>query len=168
MRHLAAPLAFSLLASAAVAQDGTGTITGTLNLAPARWIVASAGDGPTSLWTETESGAEIRLVGTPEPESDGGRGTLTIEIEVLSGAIEARATDVRVELQGRDETLVAETPNIDLTLEAYQPSGEDLVLAGSLFANLTPDPTGELIIDSDESVTFDGNFQATIPGAAAD
>lgn len=162
MRHLTASLAFCLMASSVFAQVGSGSITGTLDLHPARWTVATAGEEPTSSWTNKNTGAEIRLVGTPEAESGGGPGTLTIEIDVTTGPVEARATDFRVELRQTEGTLVAQNENIELSLEAFQTAGEDLVVAGSFIATLTPEPIDRLLIDPDKGVVLDGNFQATI------
>lgn len=162
MKRLAAPLAICLLAGPLFAQSGTGSITGTLDLDPARWIVASAGEGPTSTWTEADGRVEVRLVGTPDPEGNGGPGTLTIEMQVLAGPVEAQTIDARVELQRTDGTLVAGSENVDLSLNAFQSTGGDLVLAGSIVATLTPEPTGGLVVDPEVGVTIDGNFQATI------
>ncbi|MEO0703795.1 MAG: hypothetical protein AAFY80_16785 [Pseudomonadota bacterium] len=165
MKHLAPAFALCLTATPVAAQDGTGSITGTLDFDPARWVVASAGDGPTSGWSEDAAGTDIRLVGTPEALGEGGPGTLTIEMDVQAGAIEARAQDVRIELQRGDGTLVATSENIDLSLTAFQAEGEDLAIAGNIVATLTPDPTADVVIDADAAVTLDGNFQATIRDA---
>lgn len=163
MRYLFATFTACLLAAPLGAQEGTGTITGTLDLDPAKWVVASRGDRPTSAVSSTENGTEIRIVGTPEPESDGGTGTLTMEIEAEAGAIEARATDVRIELQRGEDMLFAESENIDLTIEAYRQAGSDLAIAGSFVAVLSPEPQDSVMIASENGVTIDGNFQATIP-----
>lgn len=164
MKPLATALAVCALTVPVLAQDGTGTISGTLDLQPASWVVASAGDGPTSGWTETDHATRITLVGTPEARSDGGPGTLTIEMDVTAGAIEAQVTDAEITLQRADEAWVSNSETVDLRLEAYQRSGTDLVVAGSFAATLFADPVGGLVVDTAEGVTVDGNFQATIQG----
>lgn len=161
-------LALCLLPFPLIAQTGTGTITGTLDLDPARWVVASAGDRPTSAYSTEGSATEIRLVGTPDPEGEGDAGTLTIVIEAETGAVEARVTDVRIELQRDDDVLSADSQNIDLTLEAFQQAGDDLALAGSFVATLTPGSAEGLVVTTEAGVTLDGNFQATIPVASDD
>jgi hypothetical protein len=59
--------------------------------------------------------------------------------------------------------LFAESENIDLTLEAYEQVGSDLAIAGSFVAVLTPEPQDSVVITTEDGVTVDGNFQATIP-----
>lgn len=157
------PLALCLAATPMLAQDGTGSITGTLDLDDARWTVASAGPGPTSAFAETDDFTAIRLVGQPETGSDGGAGTLLIEIAASVGAEEVEAEDVRIGLLRGGETLVALSENIDLTITSYLPEASDLAISGSFTALMTEAPQDDLIIDSESGVTIDGNFQATIP-----
>lgn len=166
MRTPIAAIAAFLLAAPLSAQEGTGTVTGTLDLDQASWVVASGGDGPASAVRESDDGTRIRIVGTPEPQGGGGAGTLTIEIAAETGAVEARVTDVRIELQREGGTIFAEDENVDLTLEAFQKSGGDVAIAGSFVATLTPEPRDGLVIDGEDAVTLDGNFQATIPVAS--
>jgi hypothetical protein len=165
MKPGATLLAMCILAAPVTAQDGAGTITGTLDLKPARWIAAGAGEEPTSGWTETDTGTEIRLVGTPEAQGDGGAGTLTIQMDVETGAIEARVSEVEVMLQRSNETWVSNSETIDLTLEAFQPSGNDVVVAGSFVTTVFADSVEGLATDSGKGLTIDGNFQATVPKA---
>src|SRR6056297_3825465 len=104
MKYSFIAFAMGCLATPLAAQDGTGSITGTLNLDDARWVVASAGEGPTSSYSQSEEGTRIVIVATPDPEATGGPGTLTLEIAAETGAVEARVTDARVELKRADET----------------------------------------------------------------
>lgn len=169
MKHLIALAALLPLAAPVAAQTGTGSITGTLDLDDAAWVVAGEGEGPTSQWEETDTGTRITLVGTPEAGSDDDAGTLTMIVDVSAGSVEARVEDARIELQRDGETLVAVDENLDLTFTAFEETGSDLAVTGSFAATLTPDPTESIVVSpGEEAATIDGNFQATVTRAEAD
>jgi len=154
--------ASTFLASSVFAQGGTGSITGELALDPVSWTVAVGGDGPTSSWSEDQNSGSIRLVGTPDGNSDGGAGTLIIEMDVAKGPQEPNPTDIRIALQRSEDTLIANSENIDLTLESFQIEGSDIVLAGSFVATMAEEPKVGLVLSPDEGTVLDGNFQATV------
>ncbi|ABV93284.1 hypothetical protein Dshi_1542 [Dinoroseobacter shibae DFL 12 = DSM 16493] len=158
------PLCLGLAAAPVAAQTGAGSITGTLELDDARWVVASAGEGPVSGFSQTGADTEIRIVGTPEPHSPAGQGTLVLEIEAEAGMTEIDPQQVTVSLDHDGDTLVADDENIDLTVTAFMAGPSDLAIAGSFTAYMTENPQDGLIVDADTGgMRIDGNFQATIP-----
>jgi len=166
--HRALPtalLAFATAAAPALAQEGVGTVTGTLDLADARWVVAGPGEAPSSSWRRTDGTYRIRLVATPRAGGGAGAGTLTIEIVAETGATEARATEARVTLAGEGRDYRASPENVDLTLTAAEPEGGDIAVTGSFQATLTPGGAEGLVIETEAGRTLDGDFQATVPAA---
>jgi hypothetical protein len=165
---LAATLPAATLPAQARAQDqdGVGSVTGTLDLNDARWIVAGAGE-TSSTWSDEDGTMEIRLVATPEAGGPADSGTLSIEITADAGATEAEVTSARVTMQGASRDYIANPENVDLTLTAVEPQDGDLALAGSVTATMTPGGAEGLVIETQAGRTLDGNFQATIPRGAA-
>jgi hypothetical protein len=162
---VALPLAAALPVPAQDA-DGIGTVTGTLDLDDARWVIAGAGE-TASTWREDDGTLEIRLVATPDAGGVTDAGTLTIDITADAGATEASVTSARVEMQGDGRAYIAGPENVDLSLTAVAPEGSDLALAGSLQATMTPGGAEGLVIETQAGRTLDGNFQATVPGEGA-
>jgi hypothetical protein len=154
-----------LAAPLAAAQGGAGTVTGTLGLDDARWVVAGADAPQPSRWRAADAGEEIRMVATPEAGGETGQGTLVITLTAETGATEATLSEARIEYRGDGRNLVAEGENVDVTLTAFEPQGSDLAVSGSFAAMLTPGGASGLVIEAEAGQTIDGNFQATIPRA---
>jgi len=160
--RLALPLAL-IAAAPAFAQEGAGTVTGTLDLNDARWVVAGAGADPASTWREADGVYEIRLVATPEAGGPADSGSLTIDITAEAGATEAEVVSARVAMQGEGRNYIAEGENVDLSLTAVEPEGSDIAIAGSVVATMTPGGARGLVVETETGRTLDGNFQATVP-----
>lgn len=158
-------LPLALLPLSALAQDGIGSVTGTLDLDDARWIVAGAEGTPASTWRRQDGTYEIRLVATPQAGGADGVGVLTIDITAEAGATEAEVTSARVTMQGSGRDYVATPENVDLSLTAVEPEGADIAVAGSFQATMTPGGAEGLVIETQAGRTVDGNFQATVPEA---
>ncbi|RDC75240.1 hypothetical protein DLJ49_00335 [Rhodovulum sp. 12E13] len=156
------------LPAAALAQAGAGagTVTGTLDLDDARWIVAGADGDPSSTWREEDGRWDIRLVATPEAGGVSGPGTLTIEFTAEAGATEADVTEARVTMEAGSRDYIAEDENVDLSLTAVEAEGSDMVIAGSFQATMTPGGATGLVIETQAGRVVDGNFQATVPAAS--
>ncbi len=168
-RALLLVLIAPLVATAPVlAQDGAGvgTVTGTLDLDDARWVVAGGRDAPSSSWNKNDGTWEIRLVATPEAGGPSDPGTLTIDFTAEAGATEATVTEARVTMEGKSSDYVAEGENVDLSLTAIEAGGSDVAVSGSFQATMTPGGATGLVIETQAGRVVDGNFQATIPAAA--
>lgn len=171
----ASAVAFVVAAAlpAAAQQDlspSAGTITGTLQLDDAVWHVV-AGDGPDgSGWTATETGREVRIVGAPR-ESIAGTpvDTLHVSFTAAGNPTEPVVKDARVEFRaaGEDAVWVAEQPNVLVEVNAIEVGGGEMAIAGDIVARMTPGGSDNLVIDTDDLVTFDGNFQATLQQTGA-
>ena len=165
MPILALALALALPAGLA-AQTATGTLTGTLGLDPANWTILANAEVPTSNWKEVEAGYRMTVIGYPETERPSPDNAMTITFTADSGAVEPAAENARVELaRSGAAPLVATGQNIDLSLTAFEVEGDDIAIAGNLVAAMTPGGSEDLVADGQNVLTFDGNFQATIPQA---
>jgi hypothetical protein len=164
---LPAALLVTALPASVIAQTGTGagTVTGTLDLDEARWIVAGEDGEPSSAWREKDGRWEIRLIATPEAGEPAGRGALTIHMTAKAGATEAAVTSARVSMEGDSRDYAAEGENVDLSLTAAEPEGSDLAISGSFQATMTPGGATGLVIETEAGRVVDGNFQATLPAA---
>jgi len=164
MKYIKHAVILFFLAAPVFAQDSSGTITGTLEFDEARWGITSIDAGPETMFEQGETDTQILLVGTPDGSDEGGPGTLIIDIAAATGATEAVVTEVRMELMRENGRLFAENANIDLTLEAYELTGDALVVAGSFTATLTPTARDGLVATPGDGMPFSGEFQATIRG----
>ena len=155
----------------AVAQDTAGTISGTLGLDPAIWYVTSdAGEG-SSGWRWVGNEVEARLVGQVRRDAPNSTaGALTISLRTEGNPTEMNVSQFTISFaadEGSGDDTVdysAGAANADLDLETLVISGDEMVLAGSFAGKLIRGGADELALDDDmQSVTVDGNFQATLP-----
>lgn len=169
IRFASAAAAAALIAYPVAAQApagaSEGTITGTLNLDDVVWYVAGSADAPTSGWTGSETGREIRMVGVPREDMSGDpMDTLHVSFTAAGNPTEPVVRDAVVEYRraGHDESWVAEGANVDLMVTALEVGESQMAIAGDLVARMTPGGEGEIVVDAEDLVTFDGNFQATL------
>ncbi len=154
-----------LLAAPAAAQDSGGTISGTLDLEPVVWSVASAEGELSSSWIPTETARLVRLVGIARQSGESGfTDALIITFRAAGNPAEPDVEEPRVAYvrAGSDETWIAEGENIDLSVEAMEVEEDTMAVAGSFVAQMTPGGTEGLVERDADLVTVDGNFQATL------
>lgn len=147
------------------AQSSSGTITGAYDADDATWTIAENGEGfPASGWIDREDGLNITLVGRPGPNGLGDGGTLVMEFTMDGTPQELRVVEPTVWMATSDEgdPLMAGPENIDLSVTALERGGDEVAIAGDIVAALSPGGSGELTIQSEETVVIDGNFQATL------
>lgn len=160
----AAGIALSILTATTLAAQDSGSITGTLDLEPARWTLSGGDAVPDSTWSDTEDGIRFVLHAYPQAEPDSVEDSIEIAFFARGMSTEADVTDSAVHLQRivQGQTLIAASENIDITLETLVRQGDRIVIAGSLVAVMTPGGTSGLAVSPENDVTFDGNFQATV------
>jgi hypothetical protein len=160
---LAGPLACP--AAAQGTKAASGTITGTIDLEQARWVLSAPEGARGSAWRDEGGTMEVRLVGRPEPGATRDSGRLVLSFTADAGVQAAEVQGARVVFDRDGQRYAAEGANVDLTLSAVEAEGQDIAVAGSFAARLAPGgATGELRIDA-EGPTIDGNFQGTVPAA---
>lgn len=165
----AAALAALFVATVATAQEGanpgSGSVTGTLDTDPARWIVIGHADGDGSTWHEDGGRDVVRLVAAPQdaPGNTSGPGALTLAFTAQSGATEPEIVEAQITYRGDGRDFVASGENVDLSLTALAAQGGDIAVTGSFVATLTPGGATGLIITAEAGQVIDGNFQATVP-----
>ncbi|SFQ15443.1 hypothetical protein [Tranquillimonas alkanivorans] len=173
MRHLIPTLALALTAAPLAAQDediggpvdtASGTVTGTLNFEDVAWSVTSEDILGGSRWQDADSGRLVRIVATPERDHEGRGGALMIEFVAAGGPAAYGVAQPQVSFQpeGADDVWTAGPENVDLIVEALTVEGDEMALGGSIFATMVPGGSDELIIEAEDSLRLDGNFQATI------
>ncbi|MEI4195844.1 hypothetical protein [Roseovarius sp. E0-M6] len=92
-----AMLAVATIATSAGAQSANGTISGTLALEEATWVITSADRTDISSgWTATDAGYDVRIVGTPGAGADSLSGALVVEFSAEGGPTRLEASDVSV------------------------------------------------------------------------
>jgi hypothetical protein len=155
-----------VLPTGLAAQNVKGTITGTLGLDPANWTILETDEVPSSRWEEAGESYRVTIVGYPEAEQPSPENAITITFTADAGAVEPVAQKARVEI-ARDgaEPLVAGDQNIDFSLTAFEVEETDIAMAGNLVAAMAPGGSDGLVVEGDDALTFDGNFQATVPRA---
>ena len=162
---LAAALALAGPAFAQEAQTASGTITGTIDLDDARWVLSAPESAEGSTWRDRGGTTEVRLVGRPEPGATRDSGRLVLTFTADTGVQAAEVQDARATFRRDGQRYAAEGANLDLTLSALEPEGQDVAVAGSFVARLAPGgATGDLRIET-EGPVIDGNFQGTVPAA---
>jgi len=142
-----------------------GTISGTLDLEPAVWSVASVDGELASSWAPTSTARLVRLVGIARQSGESGlTDSLIITFRAAGNPAEPDVQDPLVAYfpAGSDRTWMAEGENVDLSVEALEVSGESMAVAGSFVALMTPGGTEGLVEEDADLVTVDGNFQATL------
>jgi hypothetical protein len=165
-------IALAALAAMPVAAQETapvggseGTISGTLDLEEASWQVVEGEGETTTGWEATEGNRRVRIAGVPVSGGTAGdAGSILIAFTAAGTPTVAEAQDALVRFQDaeRNEPWVAEGPNVDLSVEAVDMRGADMVVAGSVVARMSPGGADGLLTDEAALKTFDGNFQATI------
>ncbi|SEL24663.1 hypothetical protein SAMN05421666_3214 [Roseovarius nanhaiticus] len=158
--------ALALTSAPALAQEASGTITGTLDLAERSWSVSGADAAQPSSWSEAGDTLSVTISATPSAGSTASASqTLILEFDADASGTAPAAQDLSVTLkeQGAPAPLTAAPANTDITLTALSVEGTDMVVTGSFVAVLTDGNETELVpADADGAVTMDGNFQATI------
>ncbi|SRR6056297_473335 len=155
----------ALFAAPVAAQDSGGTISGTLNLEPVVWSVASADGELSSSWVPTETARLVRLVGIARQSGESGfTDALIITFRAAGNPAEPDVEEPRVAYfrAGSDQTWIAEGENIDLSVESLEVQEGTMAVAGSFVAQMTPGGTEGLVESDADLVTVDGNFQATL------
>lgn len=158
------------LVAPVMAQDVTGTITGTLGLKPAIWYVTTSDSDDLSGWRWDGNEVEVRLVGQVRRETTrAAEGTLTIVFRTEGNPTEMNISEYTISVTQDDEQdsgldYTAGAANADLDIEALVVSDTEMALGGSFAGRLILGGAEELVLKDDvPSVTVDGNFQATIP-----
>lgn len=162
MTRIATAFALLLPPVALSAQGVEGTISGTLELEDATWSLAEADDLPASGWEETGNGYSVTIIGYPTPDPASMDGAMTLSFVTDGQISEATIKDAKVTLNRDDPPLMAETRNLDIALNSFEIAGDSLALAGDVVARMVPGGADRLIIDTENAVIFDGDFQATI------
>lgn len=158
------------IAGPAVAQEVTGTITGTLALEPAVWYVTSSEGESLSGWEWDGNEVVVRLVGHVRRDTASAtEGAVTIVFRTVGNPTELNVSEFTISLDpdgedGDGPHYTAGAANADLDVEALVVSDDEMALGGSFAGRLILGGADELVLDEDvPSVTVDGNFQATIP-----
>lgn len=158
------------IAAPALAQEATGTITGTLGLEPTVWYVTSAEGESLSGWEWDGNEVVVRLVGHVRRDTaTATEGTLTVTFRTSGNPTELDVSAFTIALdpqgpEGEGPDYSAGPENADLDVEALVISEDEMALGGSFAGRLILGGAGRLVLDEDvPSVTVDGNFQATIP-----
>ena len=161
---LLATLLAALPAPLVAQQEAAGSITGTLDLDNAVWYVKGGSQEPGSQWRDTADGRLVRLVGYPDQDPEGIGGAIAIDFEAAGNPRDLNPQNVEVTYypEGGDTTFHADNENVDLTLTALTVQGDEMALAGDVVATMTPGGAERLVIDAEEDITVDGNFQATL------
>jgi hypothetical protein len=164
-RYLAPAALAASVATGLPAQQAGGTISGMLGYEDAAWTIMQQDGLTTSGWRETVDGYALRIVGFPDRRGASDmRGALVVEFTAAGAPGEVQVTQPRVTYHGTDgaATWSGSGTNVNLQLEAFNLSGDDVVVAASLDAAMVPGGAQDQIIDAEDKLTFDGNLQATI------
>ena len=163
------------IATAALAQVATGTITGTLELEPASWYVMPGEDDTLSGWTRTGNEVNVRIVGFVRRDMPlSAQGALTIDFQTEGNPTELEVGEFTISLTPEDATAEgadysAGAGNANLRIEAFVIAEDTMSVSGSFSGRLVEGGAQELVLDEDTpAVTVDGNFQATLPRLEAD